>query len=360
LLITQHHFADVTLSPTLESMPGAFDTPFEAGDDPEWLDEEKARDEAVEAASLADTWSPYIPWEPDPASLLGELDDEEAASLSDASDGGLKRDSARATQIKLAAEAADSPDLPPPPRKRPAEVADLGSQRADRPDDDTSHERGDGSADDASESERHPDVTVEEAEEEFRDTLHGVRLVYDFGSNEVVGIATWDADDWSWQITPAETTAERESRQAGINFLTDLAAHATGLVLAPLTGMDEAATIVAAAADPRSIALKLCNGAAQVLAHHCGLGFMAPELGSLVEQTLSPVIDPPNRLSGAVQGLQALDVTVDVATGHLTPAVQDFAATELDATLQKKTQGISRAELDEIEEAIGRNQAVGP
>jgi len=105
-------------------------------------------------------------------------------------------------------------------------------------------------------------------------------------------------------------------------------------------------------ADPRSIALKLCNAAGQGLAYHFGLGFMAPALGSLVEQTLSSVVDPPNRLSSAVQGLQALDVTIDVATGHLTPAVNDFAAAELDAVLQDKTLGISQAELVEIEEAI--------
>jgi hypothetical protein len=104
--------------------------------------------------------------------------------------------------------------------------------------------------------------------------------------------------------------------------------------------------------DPRTIALKLCNAAGQALAHHVGLGLIAPALGSLVEQTLQPKVDPPAGQSGVVQGLRVFDVTADAATGQLTPAVYCFAAAELDSMLQGKTRGISQAELDKIQAAI--------
>jgi hypothetical protein len=55
--------------------------------------------------------------------------------------------------------------------------------------------------------------------------------------------------------------------------------------------------------------------------------------------------------------LQAFDVAADDVSGHLTPTVHGFAATELYAMLQMKTQGISQAALREIEEAIRQRQA---
>lgn len=101
----------------------------------------------------------------------------------------------------------------------------------------------------------------------------------------------------------------------------------------------------------------LCNAVAQGLAHHCGLGFIAPALGSLVEQTLSPLVDLPNGLARTLQDLQVFDVTVDAATGQLTPAVRDFAAAELATGLQDRTRGISQAELDQIAAAIRQDEA---
>jgi hypothetical protein len=72
----------------------------------------------------------------------------------------------------------------------------------------------------------------------------------------------------------------------------------------------------------------------------------------LVEQTLKPKVDPPGGQPSVVQGLRVFDITVDVATGQLTPAAYGFAAAELDSILQDKTQGISQAELDKIQAAI--------
>jgi hypothetical protein len=240
-----------------------------------------------------------------------------------------------------------------PPGPDTVQVARREVVQADKSDVNANDDDGD----DPPESDGRPEVTAEEAEEKFKDTLHGVRLVYDFGSNEVVGIATWDADDWAWRIVSRESSAERKARQVGINLFTDLAAQLTGLITAPATNLDKAVSIASLAANPQALALKLCNGAVQVLAYHFVPGYMASALGSLAEQILAPAVDPPNRLSGVMRGLQAFDVTVDVATDQLTAAVQDFAAAESDAMLQKKTQGISQAELDEIEEAIRQRQA---
>jgi hypothetical protein len=123
----------------------------------------------------------------------------------------------------------------------------------------------------------------------------------------------------------ARVVGERRSWQVGINLLADLAAQAVGLAILPPTDLDEAVTIASVATNPQSFALRLCNGTVQVLAFHLKIGFMASALGSLIERTLAPVLDPPNRLPGAVQGLQALDVTVDVATGRSRPrALGDY------------------------------------
>lgn len=137
-------------------------------------------------------------------------------------------------------------------------------------------------------------------------------------------------------------------------MLIDLVVQAADYVAAVPTDLDEAVRVAAAVTDPNSIALKLCNAAGQALAHHLGLGLMAPALGSLVEQTLRPKVDPTGGQPGVVQALGVFDVTVDVAIGELTPAVYGFAAAELDSMLQDKTRGISQAELDKIQAAIKR------
>lgn len=202
-----------------------------------------------------------------------------------------------------------------------------------------------------------PEVTAEEAEAKFKEEIGGVRLVYDFRSGKLAGIATWDPDEWSWQTTELETKAQSQFRQAGINLLTDLVAQVTGHIPARPSDLDQAVSAASQAADPRSVALKLCNAAGQALAHHFGLGIFAPAIGALVEQTLSPLVGPPGRLSKAVKDLQVLDVTVDIATDQLTPAVNDFAVSELGGVLQDKTRGISQAELDKIAAAIKQREA---
>jgi hypothetical protein len=47
-------------------------------------------------------------------------------------------------------------------------------------------------------------------------------------------------------------------------------------------------------------------------------------------------------LADALGALRVLDVTVDVATGKLTPAVHDLAAEEVDAALLHMAQDFSR------------------
>lgn len=110
-------------------------------------------------------------------------------------------------------------------------------------------------------------MTPEQAEAEFKKTIRGVHLAYDFRSGQLVGAAIRDEETWAWQIVPRETAVERQSREAGINFLTDLAAEVAGIAAAPTTGWDTTAELASDMADPWSIPLKLRNGAVQMLVY---------------------------------------------------------------------------------------------
>ena len=271
----------------------------------------------------------------------------------DAEATALALDSGAVIQAKIAAEAAAEEELP---KRKPAEVAHGRAGRTAYPRDAVSRKRGDDAAADGDESrsDQEPDVTAQDVEEAFKDNIHGLRLVRDFWTGKMVGAATWDPDDSAWQIVNLETPVEREVRQASINLLTVLALQATGAAAGRPSDLDQAVAIATKFANPGSITLKLCNGLVQGVAHHCGLGFMAPALGAFVEQTLSPLVNPPSGLTRAIQDLQVLDVTVDAATGRLTPAVYDFVIAELGGVLRDKTRGISQAELDEIDAAVRR------
>jgi hypothetical protein len=207
--------------------------------------------------------------------------------------------------------------------------------------------------DDPPESDQSPDdVTAEEAEQRFKETIRGLRIVQDFGTKKVIGIATPQPSSLGWQIMRLEPPAKKAFRQAVIQGCTDLLVQATGGVAALPTDVDEAVTAPEAVADPWYIGLKLCNVGTQAVAHQHGFGFMAPALGSFVEQALRAKVESAAGQPGVVQGLGVFDVTFDVATGEMTPAVYGFAGAELDSILQDKTRGISQAELDKIEAAI--------
>jgi hypothetical protein len=201
---------------------------------------------------------------------------------------------------------------------------------------------------------------VEAAEKEFGDLIRGVRLVYSAWDEKIVGIGTWQPESWTWEITPVRSAADCLYWEVGIDFLTTTTAQEADCAAAMPTGEDRVTADVSTVANPASLLVKLCNVAVQGVALHLQMKLMAARLvGSLVAQVLSPVIDPTNRLSPAVKALQIVDVTADVATGHLTPAVYSLAAGEANALLKSKTRGITQAELDQIEEAITRGIAVG-
>jgi hypothetical protein len=207
---------------------------------------------------------------------------------------------------------------------------------------------------------RSPEATAEEvveANERFKDTIRRVRLVRDMRTNQLAGIATWNADSWSWDIQPVETPAQQEYRKVGIYLLTDLLSQVGGPIFEPPTDLDQLVDVATDAIDPSSIALKLCNAAAQGVAHACHLGFLAPAIGKLVEQTLAPLFAPPDRISRAEIGLQVLDVTTDISNDRLTGIAYDLSAGSIDAEIMNRTRGISPADLAVIEEAINQGKA---
>jgi hypothetical protein len=202
-------------------------------------------------------------------------------------------------------------------------------------------------------------IEAEEAKEvleRFRTHYDGIRLVYDFGTGKITGIATCEPGTREWRITRLETPAEEQFREAGINLLTDLVAQATSPALDLPSDLDDLVEIAQEAVDPARVTLKLCNAAVQALAHHVGLSPIAPALGKLAEQTLAPLVAPKGGPARAVKDMQVLDVAYDTATGRWTPAVQDFTLAELADVIKDKTTGISQAELDKIEETIRLRQ----
>jgi hypothetical protein len=245
-------------------------------------------------------------------------------------------------------------DVPEPPAAGQPRNGASG-ERGDSRTIDDGHSPGD----DLPESDRRPDVTADEAEQRFKETIRGLRIVQDFGTNKVIGVARRQPGSLSWQITRLESPAENAGRQAAIDLLTDLVVQAADGFAALPTDLDEAVAATEAVADPSSIALKLCNAAGQALAHHLGLGVIAPALGSFVEQTLKREVDPSSGQPGVVQALGVFGVTVDVATGQLTPAAYEFAAAALNSMLQDKTRGISQAELNKIQAAIRARRSQG-
>jgi hypothetical protein len=286
-----------------------------------------------------------------------EIADDDYSALTVDIPAGVSGNDTGCTLVDDGEEVGD--ELPDPPRTatpKGGSASDIpGEQRAD----DTTEERdtileGDGRASSGLSPEQ-----AEAAEKEFGDRIHGLRLVYSAWDEKIVGIGTWQPKSWTWEITPVRSAADRLFWEVGIDFLTTMTAQEAGCAAAAPSGEDQVTDGVSTVANPGSLLVQLCNVAVQGVALHLHMKLMAARLvGSLVAQVVSPVIDPPNRLSPAVKSLQIVDVMADVGTGHLTPAVYSLAATEANALLTSKTRGITQAELDRIEKAIKQGIAV--
>lgn len=198
-----------------------------------------------------------------------------------------------------------------------------------------------------------PEISAEEVKKRFRQNVQDMRLLEDFGTGEVIGVASWPDGAWSWQVTKLETPADSLLRGIEIDLITDLLMPVTKGLAVPPTGIDDAVTI-ATAISPRIVFLEICNVAVQGVACHLGLALIAPALGTLTVQVLNPLIESTGALSEAERCLQVLDVTVDIKDGKLTPNVYDFAAAQLDALLMRKMRGISQEDLKKIKALIGQ------
>lgn len=195
------------------------------------------------------------------------------------------------------------------------------------------------------------DITPEDAVREFQKRVPRVRLVRDVRTGTVDGIAIPDPETGAWRVQRAETPTEAAYQQLALRGLTEIAVENLVPFAARVTSVDEAVTLLTGVADPSCIALKMLGAAAQAVARAHGLGSCAPLIGTLVEQTLKPVIMSDDAAAVAAD-LQIVDVAADAATGQFTAAVYDYAGAELDTLVQRRTRGISQAELDRMEQTI--------
>ena len=179
-----------------------------------------------------------------------------------------------------------------------------------------------------------------------------IRLVKEWGSGRIVGVGTKASGAPDCEITRLEGEVERRLRQGAIALIAGLVGQGTEYMFDASTDLDNVTKVVGAAIDPNVLTLKICNFAAQVVAHHVGMGWVAPAVGIATEEVLAPVVISNNRKAETRKGLQVLDVGFDVGAGRLTPTVQSFAISEGARVLKDGTAGISQKELGEIADAI--------
>jgi hypothetical protein len=128
--------------------------------------------------------------------------------------------------------------------------------------------------------------------QKFLDRGGEVRLVTKLGSGKLAGIAFRGPGAWDWNELRLEGPAERLFRETATGLITQQLTQAIpGIV--PASSLDDALDKATATLSPQVVAGKLANAAAQVVAHHRGLGPIAPVAGKVAEQTVSSLPVPP-------------------------------------------------------------------
>lgn len=87
-------------------------------------------------------------------------------------------------------------------------------------------------------------------------------------------------------------------------------------------------------------------------------GTLAPALGKLAEKAVAPLIVPNDGLAKAVEAIHVVEVAYDLAEGQWTPAVHEFALTEITNQLNDKTAGISQADINKIERLLEQQRTL--
>jgi hypothetical protein len=174
-----------------------------------------------------------------------------------------------------------------------------------------------------------------------------IRLVSDFRSGKLAGIAFRGPQDWDWREIRLEGEVSRVFREAATGLITDqLTQHALGVTLP--SGFDGALDRAAAVLSPQVVLGKLANAAAQVAACHAGFPHIAKAAGKVAEQAVASLPVPDGMPGRALDAARDCVVTCDLAGGHLTGTVRDFIADKEAGRINDLARGVTPGQTPEI------------
>jgi hypothetical protein len=191
--------------------------------------------------------------------------------------------------------------------------------------------------------------------ESFLDHGGEIRLVNDLGSGRLTGIAFRNPGAWDWQVVRVEGAEGRLFRETATHLITEQLAQAVPGV-SPPSSLDGALSAAQGKLSPEIILSKLANAGAQVVAHHLGLGPIAPAIGKVAEQFVRSLPSRDNIATKVLNGARDLDVTYDLKDGHITATVRDLAADKIDNIINEHTGGITPGDLRHIQDSLQQKQ----
>jgi hypothetical protein len=194
--------------------------------------------------------------------------------------------------------------------------------------------------------------------QKFLDRGGEVRLVNELGSGKLVGIAFRRPGAWDWTELRLEGPAERLFRGTVTSLITQQLAQVVPGIPAP-SSLDEALDKATAILSPQAIAGKLANAAAQVVAHHLGLGSIAPVAGKVAEQIVACQPVPPAAPDLALGAARVGVITYDLRAGHLTATVAGFIAGKIDDRINDLTPGVTRPQVRDVQTVLHHRPDAG-
>ncbi len=187
--------------------------------------------------------------------------------------------------------------------------------------------------------------------QKFLDHGGEIRLVTELGSGKLAGIAFRRPGAWDWNELKLQGPAERLFRETATGLITQQLTQAIPGI-APPSSLDNALDMATAILSPQAIAGKLANAAAQVVAHHLGLGSIAPLAGKVAEQIVASQPVPPTAPDRALNAARVGVITYDLRAGHLTATVAGFIAGKVDDRLNDLPPGVTRPQVRDVQTVL--------
>ncbi|HEX6524516.1 MAG TPA: hypothetical protein VF070_31615 [Streptosporangiaceae bacterium] len=187
--------------------------------------------------------------------------------------------------------------------------------------------------------------------QKFLDRGGEIRLLTELGSGKLAGLAFRRPGAWDWNELRLQGPAEKLFRETATSLITQQLAQAVPGIAAP-TSLDNALDMATAVLSPQAIAGKLANAATQVVAHHLGLGSIAPVAGKVAEQIVAARPVPPAAPDWALGAARVGVITYDLSAGHLTPAVAGFIAGKIDDRINDLSPGVTHPQVRDVQTVL--------